>query len=362
MVLPILQNDVVKSSPYKLASHKKEVFTRSMKRARDPLTAFKARLHDFGWRKAFLNAHIDETTTELLDDRREAEVLELFTNDWLDKALQSGSSATDEDIIYATGLRRAAARHLFRTIAPLYGTCYTRRQLLEIAIECALGRYKPMNVPGPYLFDAPLKQWTVNTLFKNVFNATSLETIDEHVLPPPFSTFLSSPASAATIFFHATSWACADNIMKRGIAHLTGRKCLDFGMQPSFYLTPSLADAKEWCAKKRRVWCDQACILVFHVPSNPTLKHKRFATANEEWVDLVTESRLCEANFNELDNCDLVYGPMAANPEAIEKGEARARPHRRARFQLASKSNSSDTYLRHCYTGCIFARAGSKTA
>jgi len=65
---------------------------------------------------------------------------------------------------YHTGLSRKMAREMGDVINPLYNTCYTRLQLLEIAIEYALEIYEKVLAPGKaYWVDTPLTDtWTPN--------------------------------------------------------------------------------------------------------------------------------------------------------------------------------------------------------
>ena len=90
-------------------------------------------------------------------------------------------------------------------------------------------------------------------------------------------------------------------------------------------------------------------------PSIPTvstiaLNTKIFTEATNEWQELVTSSRRCKVKFNLLDRFDAIYGPMAANINGIQS----AYPHKKPKFQLASKTIESDIYYKSCYAGTIF--------
>ena len=45
-----------------------------------------------------------------------------------------------------------------------------------------------------------------------------------------------------TVTFHATNWESALSIASTGPDFTSGRRCLDFGIRPSFYVTPDVAD------------------------------------------------------------------------------------------------------------------------
>jgi len=317
------------------------------------LTKLKERLHTLGWRRRFIEAHVDEAVGAVLDEQREETVLDELTKAWLYEAYDD-TYVNIVDILYAAGLSKQMARKANEAIAPLSDTCYSRTQLLEIAVEYALNVYATVLKPNQhYLIDTPSTDvWYPNATFKYVYNTNG--PVDATYVLTRYPQLQSS----ADFFFHATNVRSALNIVEDGIAHLEGRKCLDFGITPSFYLTPDLSAAIEWCDKKQQMWKGERCIIVFLVPrdSIKALKSKIFHNETTEWGDLVTSSRRCNKKYNALDKFELVNGPMAANVHDVMHENKRARPHNPPKFQLASKSINSDIYLRSCLAGAIFMK------
>ena len=330
-------------------------------RYKKQLEHFKKRLHDMGWRVSFLNATLgldDNLLGEELDERPEDSLVEEYAKSWV-KVEQCASSNCDEGILYAAGLTRRISKKLSDVIAPLHNTCYSHRQLLDIAIEYVIGKYDKILKPGQvYLIDTPYTGvWTPNATFEYVYNAADFDRMSH----PQDSLPGAKTSGSGKLFFHATSCRSALHIGRNGIFHLKGRGCLDFGIQPAFYMTPDFNTAIEWCNKNKLRWKGELCILVFNIPMNTlqTLNSKSYDSATSEWVALVTSSRQCRDDINDLDWFDVVYGPMAANVKPIEKENKEARAHKPPKFQLASKSNESDRYFAKKVVGVIFAPCSS---
>ena len=324
------------------------------------LDRFKDRLHELGWRRRFIDSHVEDYVGLDLDENRQETILDEHVKDWVRRAFTGvDDDISDVDLLYAAGLSKHMVRKATEVIVPLYDTCYSRIQLLEIAVEyVALDLYTKVLKPNQhYLIQTPLKDiWTPNATFKYVYNMSDPvlnQVVSDNGL---LATYPQMQGGAADFFFHATNIRSALNIADDGIAHLEGRRCLDFGITPSFYTTPDLSSAVEWCGKKTKLWKGDRCILVFIVPleSVKALKSKVFQNDTIEWGDLVTSSRRFQKRYNALDKFDLVSGPMAANVKEIEEDNIRACPHTPPKFQLASKSINSDIYLRSCLAGAIF--------
>ena len=319
------------------------------------LEKFKARLHELGWRRSFIASHVDEYIGEELDEHTEGVLLDEHAKSWIQTANKNNEGLRDCDLLHAAGLSKRLARKLSDIIEPLYNTCYTRSQLLEIAIEYALEKYEKVMKPGQeYYIGTPASDiWTPNLIFKSVYNVSG-RVCEVNLLR-------SFPGNnpSERLFFHATNIRSALQIVNQGISHRRGRECLDFGIYPSFYMTPDLSAAFEWSKKKKQVWQGEMCILVYSIPYNSwnVLNGKWFNSADSQWTDLVTSSRRCGVESNDLDLFDAVYGPMAANIEYIKN--KLARPHKTPKFQLASKSIASDRYFKTCFAGAIFMRVES---
>ena len=77
-------------------------------------------------------------------------------------------------------------------------------------------------------------------------------------------------------------------------------------------------------------------------------------TPNDRWREVVARSRLCgEDDDNELDDCDVVIGPVLSNVKAVRNGKP-ARAHAEARMQMASKSNRGDRLLKESLIGVMW--------
>ena len=323
------------------------------RRHKKQLESFRLRLHNLGWRLSFLNSHIadDDSIGEELDEQSEDILLEEYTKSWVPEHWELVG-----DALYAAGLRRKVVRTLSDIVAPLVNTSYSRRQLVEIAIEYALGKYKKvMKKNQQYLIETPdTDVWVPNDTFNYVYNISSPDpsSVQLHTLP--------GIHAGGKLFFHATSCASAIYIATHGIAHLKGRGCLDFGIQPSFYMTPDIETAIDWCVKNKKRWSDEMCIIVYNIPLHDTLQAmsgRAYDTATAEWVRLVTSSRQCQEYSNDMDDLDVVYGPMAANVKDITDENKMAKPHKPPKFQLASKSNKSDRYFGKHFAGTMFFKA-----
>lgn len=305
------------------------------KRHKKQLAKFKDRLNELGWRRSFVDAHTPDHVGNDLDEYRESEIIVEYTKLWVHQAMEKRQDDTDTDMLYMSGLSRKMATEMSDVIKPLYNTCYTRLQLLEIAIEYALEIYEKVLAPGKdYWVDTPSTDaWTPNATFKYVYNVS--ETLDQRDAINLFP----GKHNSDMLFFHATNIRAGLNIVRHGVSHIKGRRCLDFGIQPSFYLTPDIGTAVKWCDKKRRLWQGESCILVYKIPQTylQALNGKVFKSATAEWEELVTSSRRCEANTNALDFFDVVYGPMAANVQSIEKNKMFARPHKNTQVSISVK-------------------------
>jgi len=93
-------------------------------------------------------------------------------------------------------------------------------------------------------------------------------------------------------WYHGTSRNSADNIVNGGINvfHPLARTDLDFGHTPSFYLSDTFEQAANWAL----IHFDEPAVVVFELNRSQLLglnEHKAFASATNEWRDLVRASR-----------------------------------------------------------------------
>lgn len=250
------------------------------------------------------------------------------------------------DYLILCGFRKVKAR--FWSDLVIYDS-YTYEQRVDFIIEYTCTKYKP-TTNKPFLFNFEV----VNTWYKhddhNYYNAESIEHC-EIVLSS-----LKAESKNEKFYYHCTNYRNALSIIKHGPVHDYGRKCCDFGILPSFYMTPHVHTAIEYCHYLRKLYYNEVCVVMFKLNNTKKQAYVHFPTASKKWVDLTTESRVCESIKNELDDCDFVYGPMVANINQVKHKIEKAKPHRPPKLQLASKSKESDNILAQSVHGIVWIR------
>lgn len=337
------------SGPSRRTSPSAALRTQRRERRMAELMSFKTHLQKTGFRRRFIDEKMHDDNGRLIEDERTSDVVKWYAEMWVGDAAKAHPHTDLKTILYHAGFTKRIASHISGVLAPLADSSYSRDQLLGIAIEYAQGIYDRLTPVGQRFFVCQdvVDAWVPHETYQSVYNSSTRS------LPPHVVEHCVQPSSK--IYFHATNWKSLDSITKLGINHYKGRPCLDFGLDPSFYMTPDLSTAVEWCEKNMARWKGEACILMFAVPNRRGAKHKVFKDATKEWVDLVTHARTCDPQTpNELDTYDSVYGPMAVNPNGIAHMREKARVHATPKYQLASKSRTSDAFLTRCYKGVVF--------
>jgi len=171
------------------------------------------------------------------------------------------------------------------------------------------------------------------------------------------------------LFYHTTSWVGANSITQQ-IARHKGRTCLDFGLSPGFYMSDTLDTCVGWAQAKRQLFSSEVAILIFALPrveQYPTsLKYR--VINDPEWSQVTKHSRLClgETNFTHdhpyIRTCDLLYGNMVSNPDAVKKHGKEPITHKLPLKQLVSKSDAADKFIRNCLVGCVFFQKAAAKA
>lgn len=256
-------------------------------------------------------------------------------------------------LFHKCGFRLNYAKELTDVIQPLIDSSYTLEQIFDLAFEYTLGRYDPIGKSGHhFLYDHAMEdEWFQQNAGHFIVNTQDtkygsvMKIIDNH---PLYST---SKAQGKQLYFHATNWRSSMSIAER-IRHTRGRECLDFGSDASFYCTPNLNDALEWCHKKQNIFKNETCLIAFNVPEHLPYNVKIFDRVTKEWVTLVQESRLCHENA--LDSFDFVYGPMCANAKTVARDGKSPISHRPIKYQLCSKSDRGDEHLQQCMFGILY--------
>jgi len=254
------------------------------------------------------------------------------------------------DILYTcVGLKRSSATRYVEIFGPVWDFGHTTLvHLVEMIVEFALNRVHPMRsddtsflLPPGHPFMSPLAKQphgelrNVQVLHANVANKISETTLASHFDMPDVQ-----------LLYHATHWRGAVNITNNGPLVDFGRTCLDFGKRRSFYLTPTLPTALSWTTRNRLRWAGECAIVVFAVPKADLgrLVTIKFDGPSEKWMRLTSDSRRCEADpaKNELDDADIVHGPMVANAEDVAHRGVNPTTHRDMLWQVAIKSHSAE--------------------
>lgn len=305
---------------------------------------------ELGWESAFI-----ATAFRRLDDRLLLEYPALlFIEDYFTALIRRLSQPTLQQL----GLRPEVAAALEPLLAPLYGSSYTDHQILDTAIYYLLKRYTPIAGPEATHLINPGKvdQWLPSLHGSNtaVFNLSQPCTMNAHAAL--VSVIASLPAVTDHIyFFHATSWAGSLAIME-GVDRGQGRRCLDFGIYPGFYMSATTIDCLDWGTKKNKLWSGETAILVFAVPTTLPLHLSFKELKGGEWSSITTQARECKGlrEVSAIRAIDFLYGDMVSNPTAVERGTQAPVTHRPAKKQFVSKTDAGDAFLDTCLTGCVY--------
>lgn len=316
----------------------------------------------YGWEKGPITALLERMTDRFIPHGND----ELYMEDLM-KALaaQQGPRDTIHDSLRALGVRDDVALKVQYVLEPLEDTCYTESQLLDIAIEYLTGKYKPITPPTtthpiepsntnvwiPYkYYDKSLFVYNIpyrcNTKQGVRQFANALRTLPRTINSP------------SDIRFHSTSWGSAYSIMD-AINHEAGRKCLDFGLRPGFYMSTNPEDCINWCVYKADCWSNETAIFIFQIP-NPLPADIRIKyIEGEEWTTITKESRICKTPIPPLElrplrGYDLLYGNMVQNTLGVRISGDVPKTHDPPKKQLVGKTDKADEFLHRCLTGCVF--------
>lgn len=302
-------------------------------------------LYNYGFKKIYIKSLLATVSTYTWNFYNQH-----YTSDHvIDDIVKDISSQNIEGI---TNNMRKQSRILFTKMLMGLESHYNTNHLLQIIIEYGNGRY---NAISPHIFLYKID--TTNEWFNyhnqdkeyEYYNAEEYEDVVKAV---------SLLKTNNTLYYHATNWKSVQDILEDGPDNREGRQCLDFGRTPSFYVTPDINTAIEWCGKLRLMFQKECGIVIFSLPNN-TLEtrddYKIFEEPNNEWKHLVKDSRTCKKK-NMLDDMNFVYGPMLENAQDIRTDGVEVRAHNPIKWQLASKSRESDKILKRSMLGAIFIR------
>ena len=97
-----------------------------------------------GWKQSVLKKRFKNLTDEMMDDPdyHDEELIQGFVQVWLHEI---GFDTTIEKTLQSMGLSVSASNKAEYAISPLYNTCYTNPQLIELAIQYLLGYFNPIS-------------------------------------------------------------------------------------------------------------------------------------------------------------------------------------------------------------------------
>ena len=327
------------------------------------------RLHDSDFTKRVVERY-SLLTDEMLLDYHENEYITLIVQNY---AHRYAYNKNIEVTLRSFGLRAEKARTIRRLFEPLEGESYTNRQIIDMAIEYVfgLGIHTIGKVNEKYCIH-PEKMAVWFEMEKPVYNFPG-SCIPEQIKNIYQAIHaLESPSADYDFYYHTTDWEGGLSILE-GINHEAGRKCLDFGLYPSFYVGPHLKDAIEWAGKRSLITKNESAIFIFRIPKiKPSNLHYKELVGDEwtsdewtsdewtsdEWAALTKKSRICVPRLynelRELRNIDLIHGPMVSNANGVASLDEKPRMHTQPKYQLASKTNKADDFLYECMIGAIF--------
>lgn len=300
---------------------------------------------DCGWKKRFaIKLGRSHETDELHINR-------IYMDTAIDAFKKVNLNQPFVKLLEIVGIKRTVAIALYDRVEPLLDdSSFTLEQLFEICLECTLGKYKEYRPELKFLYNQtsiPSTKGYIYNIDKQTVSQVTIEELRK----------VAGTTPALCLYYHTTSWRAFDIIGRVGIDTSRCRTCCDFGISPSFYLTPSIATAIDYAKKRAALENDEMCIMVFALPSQLPLRVKWFKRPSAEWGRLVASSRICQDSDNELDKYDFIYGPMCANPNQVRTHDALPIAHSPVKYQLATKYDSRRT-VADCLIGTIFLAKG----
>jgi hypothetical protein len=328
----------------------------SSKRAKY-VTPLLDRFKSLGWKNSVLNERFSNLSDKVYskynyDGFRDEEVIQGYATVWVSKV---GIDASIETTFKKLGLHAKVAKYIAWILTPLKNTSYTDQQLIEIGIEYLLYPYKPTTSPTtthPYYPELigewfPYKHIQGLNIPASCTPKRSTLTYIQTRLPPL--------SNGNKYYYHTTSWGYSDYILEK-ISIENSRPCLDFGYQRGFYTGLDIQDALEWGGCLINKFAKEIVIIVFSIPNTIPPEFNYISLQCDEWTSVVALSRKCSNDIHKrltVDNVDLVFGPMLANPSDVRNG-AEPKMHKPVKYQLVSKSGNGCSFLQTCIVGCVF--------
>lgn len=316
---------------------------------------------DYGWSPIFLKYFLKRFDDNMLNGYNIRSFIEYLVKEYVRRRIDFRNESLTLFHIYTTiGLLPSKATHISKVCSKLWedDAPYTNEQVVEIGIEYLIGNYKPLTSPTTkYLFFPDvIDTWFDVKIDRQIYSCINIPQRCKDTITLKISHPSHNPETHS-LHFHTTSWASSTNIMYE-LNHSKGRACLDFGVNPGFYISQTIETALEWGKKNDKLYGHEIAILVFSLPKDlPQIKKLE----GKLWKNVTKQSRICAQELNELKEIasyDLLFGNMVANPKQVKNKGAEPVTHNPPKTQLVSKRNKGDIFLQDHLFGCIYFRKG----
>jgi hypothetical protein len=300
-----------------------------------------------GFRKKIKN----KIKKKYIGDYSDKELYKIYVLKWFNTL---NINISFEEKLYNVGFTKTNSKLYYNLIKPLLdNSSYSESQIFDIIIEYGLGKYKPLKPDARFLFNKNVDEWIFEPSIKSlIFNMSeNFEDTNEMIRSLP------NHKNTNILCFHTTNWRSFVSIEKYGILPSKNRECLDFGITRSFYTNINYNLSEEYANTKSKYTGNELCTIVFSIPEqklNKFFKIKKFNTNTKEWIELTKSSRICEDEENELDNYDIIYGPMVSNPIKVSNKLEDPCVHNQIKYQYAFKKEIACNFLRKHLIGTIF--------
>jgi hypothetical protein len=302
------------------------------------------KLYNFGFKKIYIKALLGTEPKGTWDF-----YIKHYTVDHvIDSIINNIESEIIDEVVQNM---RKPFRILFTEMFKDLKNHYSAIHMIQIIIEYGNGNYNPITTNSFMYKIDQINQWYEYKLNNNENEYMFFNAQDDIEVENAIKIY--NNQVNYNLYYHATCWKSIQDILEDGPDSRIGRQCLDFGRTPSFYTTPDIKTAINWCQKRRINFQHECGIIIFALPIQKYDDYKIFDEPSDEWKTLVKNSRSCKKK-NELDNMNFVYGPMLANIMEIKQDDSIAKTHNPIQWQLASKCKESDKILKNNMIGAIF--------
>ena len=310
-----------------------------------------------------LNRDLTIDLVDLMNDELNHRTL----RDWIIKIMERNhqyfeSESTFKEELEALGFSKTKAKEIENEITQ--GNELSNMTPLEYAekyidYQCennALLRTQTITTPLNHAVDVEYKLDTrprhnatpVEVTAVNKFKYTDAQ---EMRTDPELSEYLTQaqfPLRKVKYWYHATSYANAQRILREGVDCYRGRHYLDFSHGRGFYLTSDFELAYKWCNKIHK---HNEAIIVFKLYSNDIFDKwpgMTFKDSSHDWKNIIkyyragkqspASSDMTIDTELSVDETNYIFGPIAdggINPNSFNFKPKALKPHK---YQLCLKS------------------------